>query len=180
MRRRPGVARTLPTAIVVLAVAGLVLVGCTPLDDERPPPAAGARATATVVRVTDGDTVVLSGLGRSRLIGIDTPEIYGRRGCFGREASAFTKQLLQPGDRVRYRLGREPLDRHQRPLIYLWLHDGRFVNELLVDGGYAVPLTIPPNDDYAARFRRLADDAEQRNEGLWSSATCNGNPDPPA
>jgi micrococcal nuclease len=79
--------------------------------------------------------------------------VYGRPGCFGREASAFTKQLLQPGDRVRYRLGREPRDRYQRPLIYLWLDDGRFVNELLLNGGYAVPLTIAPNDDYAARFR---------------------------
>lgn len=172
--------RTLPTAIVVLAGAVLVLGGCKPLGDERTTPAAGDRATATVVRVTDGDTVVLTGLGRSRLIGIDTPEVYGRPGCFGREASAFTKQLLQPGDRVRYRLGREPRDRYQRSLIYLWLDDDRFVNELLVGGGYAVPLTIPPNDDYAARFKRLADHAEQQREGLWSSATCNGNPDAPA
>lgn len=169
-----------PTAIVVLVAAVLVLVGYKPFDDERTKPTAGDRGTATVARVTDGDTVVLSGLGRSRLIGVDTPEVYGRPGCFGREASAFTKHLLQPGDRVRYQLGREPRDRFQRQLIYLWLDDDRFVNELLITGGYAVPLTIPPNDDYAVRFKGLADHAEQRHEGLWSRSTCNGNPDAPA
>lgn len=169
-----------PTPIVVLAVAVLVIVGYTPFGEDRTKPAAGSRATATVVRVTDGDTVVLSGLGRSRLIGVDTPEVYGRPGCFGREASAFTKQLLHSGDRVRYQLGREPRDRFQRRLIYLWLDDDRFVNELLIIGGYAVPLTIPPNDDYAVRFKSLADHAEQRRQGLWSRSTCNGNPDAPA
>lgn len=169
-----------PTAIVALAVAVLVLVGYNPFGDQRTKPAPGDRGTATVARVTDGDTVVLSGLGRSRLIGVDTPEVYGRPGCFGQEASAFTKQLLHAGDHVRYQLGREPRDRYQRPLIYLWLDDGRFVNELLITGGYAVPLTIPPNDDYAARFKSLAGRAQQQREGLWSRSTCNGNPDAPA
>ena len=168
--------RALPAVIAGLALAAYM----SSRDNSRTTPAAGDRQTATVVRVTDGDTVVLSGLGRSRLIGIDTPEVYGRPGCFGREASAYTKQLLQPGDRVRYRLGREPRDRYQRPLIYLWLGDDRFVNEMLIIGGYAVPLTIPPNDDYAARFKSLAGRAQQQRAGLWSSGTCNGRPDAPA
>ena len=167
--------------VALLAVVAVVtLAGWMSSDSIRDPVGSGARATATVVRVTDGDTVVLSGLGRSRLIGIDTPEVYGRPGCFGREASAFTKHLLQPGDRVRYRVGREPRDRYQRSLIFLWLDDGRFVNELLLNGGYAVPLTIPPNDDYAARFNTLASRAEQRRKGLWSRSTCDGNRDAPA
>ena len=51
---------------------------------------------------------------------------------------------------------------------------------MLITGGYAVPLTIPPNDDYATRFKRLAGHAEQQREGLWSSGTCNGNPEAPA
>jgi micrococcal nuclease len=163
-------------------IAVLALAAYLSSRDNRTTPASapGGRQTATVVRVTDGDTIVLSGLGRSRLIGIDTPEVYGRPGCFGREASAFTKHLLQPGDRVRYRLGREPRDRYQRPLIYLWLDDDRFLNELLLNGGYAVPLTIPPNDDYAPRFASVADHAQRQHLGLWSSDKCNGNPNAPA
>jgi micrococcal nuclease len=146
---------------------------------ERAPAVAGARQ-ATVTRVVDGDTIVLRGLGRSRLIGVDTPEVFGRRECFGHEASAFTKHLLHAGDRVRYRLGREPRDRYQRPLIYLWLDDNRFVNEMLITGGYAVPLTIAPNDDFAARFDSLAGRAQRQRRGLWSSSTCDGDPDAPA
>ena len=44
-----------------------------------------------MVRVVDGDTVVLTGLGKTRLIGVDTPEVYGGAECFGREASRFVK-----------------------------------------------------------------------------------------
>jgi hypothetical protein len=39
----------------------------------------------TVVRVVDGDTVVLRSAGKSRLIGVDTPEVFGR------------PRLLRPG-----------------------------------------------------------------------------------
>src|SRR4051812_9959267 len=76
---------------------------------------------ARVVRVVDGDTVVLSGLGKTRLIGVDTPEVYGGVECYGREASAFTKRTLPPGESVRYRLGTEPRDRYGRALAYVWL-----------------------------------------------------------
>ena len=129
------------------------------------------RTTAVVERVVDGDTVVLSGLGKSRLIGVDTPEVYGGVECFGREASAYAKRLLA-GREVRYRLGVDPRDRYQRALIYLWLEDGRFFNAMLVQDGYAQPLTIPPNIEYAERFVRLVRDARSHQRGLWAPGAC--------
>ena len=51
--------------------------------------------------VTDGDTIELAGVGKVRLIGVDTPEVYGGAECYGAAASAFTKGVLQPGRRVR-------------------------------------------------------------------------------
>jgi micrococcal nuclease len=123
--------------------------------------------TARVERVTDGDTLRLSGIGRVRLIGIDTPEVFGGAECFGREASAFAKRLLPPGARVRYRLGIEPRDRFGRALAYVWLRDGRFLNGLLVERGYATPLTIPPNVDFAELFVRAARRARRAARGLW-------------
>ena len=50
-----------------------------------------------VVRGVDGDTVVLRSAGKSRLIGVDTPEVFGGQECFGREASEFAKQMLPSG-----------------------------------------------------------------------------------
>ena len=127
--------------------------------------------TATVTRVVDGDTVELDGVGKSRLIGVDTPEVYGGVECYGREASAYAKRQLG-GRRVRYTVGREERDRYGRLLVYLWLEDGRSFNALLVSRGYAQPLTIAPNDDYADVFVRLSRRARERAVGLWSSAAC--------
>ena len=151
--------------LALAAVAG----GCDTADLER---AAGTeRRQATVTRIVDGDTVVLSGLGKARVIGVDTPEVYGGAECFGRRASAYAKRVLR-GRRVRYRLGVEPRDRYGRALVYLWLADGRFFNAMLVRDGYATPLTIPPNVEYADRFVALAGAARRAGRGLWSA--CSG------
>jgi micrococcal nuclease len=127
---------------------------------------------ARVVRVVDGDTVVLTELGKVRLIGVDTPEVYGQQECFGREASAFAKRELPRGREVSYRLGVESRDRYGRALAYVWLGDGRMINELLARRGYAQPLTIPPNVDYADRFRAAAARARRAGLGLWGQPGC--------
>lgn len=157
------------------------ITGCSAADLIEPAdtgPVAGPElpagaGEARVERVVDGDTVVLAGLGKARLIGIDTPEVYGGVECFGPEASAYAKRELD-GARVRYTVGREERDRYGRLLVYLWLGDGRSFNALLVSRGYAQPLTIAPNDDYAPTFLRLSRTARERRAGLWSADTCAG------
>ncbi|MBX5470354.1 MAG: thermonuclease family protein [Thermoleophilaceae bacterium] len=153
--------------------------GAAPDAAREAPGPRGARV-GVVTRVSDGDTIRLAGLGRVRLIGVDTPEVYGQAECYGREASAFVKRLLPVGARVGYRLGVDPRDRYGRALAYVWLRDGRMLNLLLAERGYAVPLTIPPNVDYAERFVAAARRARDRAAGLWSPQTCGGDPDLPA
>jgi len=138
-----------------------------------------AAGTDEVVRVVDGDTVVLRSAGKSRLIGVDTPEVFGEQECYGREASAFAKRILRPGLRVGVERDVEDRDRYGRTLIYLRLPDRRSFNELLVSEGVAVPLTIPPNVRHAERFRTLARSARDRGAGLWSARACGGDPDRP-
>jgi micrococcal nuclease len=120
-----------------------------------------------VTRNTDGDTLWLSGIGKVRLIGINTPEVFGHAECFGRAAAAFTARVLPPGTRVRYQLGVDPRDRYGRALAYVYLGDGRMFNELLAQRGYATPMTIPPNVDYASRFVAAAGHARDAHRGLW-------------
>jgi micrococcal nuclease len=149
--------------VLLGAVLALALAGCgSPHGTPH----------ARVVRVVDGDTVVLTEIGKVRLIGVDTPEVYGQQECFGREASAFAKRELPPGREVSYRLGVESRDRYGRALAYVWLGDGRMFNELLAQRGYAQPLTIPPNVDYASRFRAAAARARRAGRGFWGQPGC--------
>jgi micrococcal nuclease len=161
----------------VLAVAALVGLQ-QELGSGSPGGDSGA-GEDEVVRVVDGDTVVLRAAGKSRLIGVDTPEVFGGQECFGREASAFAKRLLRVGLRVGVERDAEARDRYGRTLIYLRLPDGRSFNELLVSQGFAVPLTIPPNVRHAERFHELARRARERQAGLWAARACDGDPDRP-
>lgn len=157
--------------IALLFLAALVLGGGLIERGGERGDATGSAGTATVTRVVDGDTVVLAGVGKSRLIGIDTPEVYGGAECYGPEASAFAKRLLA-GRLVRFQAGAEPRDRYGRALVYLWLADGRFVNEAIVTRGYARTLAIAPNTRYAARLREGAAQARAAGRGLWSRGAC--------
>jgi micrococcal nuclease len=158
-----------------LAAGAVLLVslaaGCSGLTDE---PTAGDRAAAEVTKHTDGDTLWLSGIGKVRLIGIDTPEVYGGAECFGRRASAFVERTAALGARVHYRLGADERDRYGRALAYVWLADGRFLNRLLVARGYAQPLTVPPNVEYEDVFVRASHRAREAGLGLWGRHGCSG------
>jgi micrococcal nuclease len=149
-------------------VAVVLIAGC-----------AHAATTARVDHVVDGDTVeVVVGHRheRVRLIGVDTPEVFVERGppdCYGPEASAFTKRLLAPGTAVRLERDVVGRDDYGRLLAYVYLlADGRMVNQLLIDGGYARPLTIAPNATFATRFVAGATAAESAGLGLWGA--CGG------
>jgi micrococcal nuclease len=73
----------------------------------------------------------------------------------------------------------EERDRYGRTVIYLRLPDGRSFNELLVAEGFACQLTIPPNVRRAERCRELARRARERAAGLWTSHSCDRDPDRP-
>ena len=158
------------TFSALFAVAALVLA-CGEIDVDLTALGEGGaseRRTARVERVVDGDTIVLSGLGKARLIGVDTPEVHGGVECYGRAASAYAKRTLA-GRRVRWRADVEGRDRYDRALVYVWLADGRFFNSMLVREGFAQPLTVPPNVEFADRFVADARAARRARRGLWSA-----------
>ena len=124
-----------------------------------------------VERVVDGDTLVVQGVGRVRLIGVDTPEtVHPSRPVefFGREASTFAKRLLE-GRRVRLEYDRERTDRYGRTLAYVHLADGTFVNAEIIRQGYGHAYTRFPFR-HLDRFRRLEREARAAGRGLWGSA----------
>lgn len=144
-----------------------------PCGDPSPatgPPYGAMRAR--VVRTVDGDTVVLALGGRRwrvRLIGLDAPETWARRDCFGAEASRALRRIAPPGTVVRVAGDRDPYDRYGRRLLYLWTARGRLVAEQMVRDGYARAMAIPPNTRYAALLRGAEAAARHARAGLWAA-----------
>jgi micrococcal nuclease len=130
-----------------------------------------AAASATVVRVIDGDTIEARIDGRTedvRYIGVDTPETVKPDTpvqCFGPRASHFNHRLMK-GRRIRLVFGVERRDVYGRLLAYAYLGH-RFVNAMLVRRGLARTLTIAPNDRFAPLLRRLELRAARAGRGLW-------------
>lgn len=90
----------------------------------------------TVVRVIDGDTIVLENLGRVRFLFVDTPESTDTQEPYGIEATAYVRNILSPGATVTYEFdtgGR--VDLYDRALV--WIHVGDFlVQEELARRGF--------------------------------------------
>ena len=132
------------------------------------------RHRGIVVRVTDGDTlkVRIIGVGERsiRILGIDTPEVYGGRECGGDAASASMARLAPVGSRVR--LESDPTqadqDRYGR-----WL---RYVSRRGLDVGRAqvrlgMAQTYVYRDDPFRRTRaylRTEKVAHHRLRGSWN------------
>jgi micrococcal nuclease len=144
-------------------------------------------ASASVVRVVDGDTLIVrladGRTTRVRMIGIDTPELHAsdklrrdaqRSGrdaaaiqALGAKASEFTKKHLT-GRKVEMERDATTLDRYGRTLAYVWLGDDLY-NLLIVREGYAGLLTMPPNVKYADALAACHRTAREGRRGLWAA-----------
>ena len=121
-----------------------------------------------VIRVVDGDTIVIEGKIKVRYIGIDTPETKDPRRLiqyFGKEAAAKNKELVD-GKRVRLERDVQDKDKYGRLLRYVWV-GGKFVNLELVKQGYARAKPYPPNVKYKNLFRESEKEAKENKKGLW-------------
>ncbi len=135
----------------------------------------GDSTTVQVVRVIDGDTIqvccVFGDREKVRYIGINTPETkHPTKGVehFGKEASEANRKLVD-GKTVRLAFDVQQRDRYGRLLAYVYLEDGTFVNAWLVENGYAMVMTVPPNVRHQELFLRLQREAREAGRGLWKS-----------
>ncbi|MCA8913607.1 MAG: thermonuclease family protein [Planctomycetes bacterium] len=126
-----------------------------------------------VTRVVDGDTLEIEHNGkpeRIRLIGIDTDEIGRDRvdpESTGWKASMFVFDLLEPDAQVKLKYDAEREDKYGRTLAYVYLPDGRMLNEVIMKEGWARVMRIPPNTKHAEDFQRLETEARGKSLGRW-------------
>jgi len=125
---------------------------------------------ALVRYVIDGDTIVLSNGIRVRYLGINAPEIphKDQRGePFGIEAWRRNKELVL-GRVVRLEYGPNRRDRFGRLLAFVFLRDGRMVNEMLVKEGLAFVCIFNKRIPYKERLISAQRSAIIQRRGLWS------------
>lgn len=130
-----------------------------------------------VLRVVDGDTLVLSMDGKDtkvRLIGVDTPEtVHPSKPvqAYGKEASQFLHNLLDGKSvYVEYEPGPSKLDKYGRLLAYLYrVPDGLFVNLEIIRQGYGHAYTQYPFQ-YMELFRSCERIARESGKGLWGKS----------
>lgn len=141
-------------------------------------PATGSYA---FVRVVDGDTLVVKDDAgtqhKVRLIGIDTPEVVDPRRpveCFGKQASAYMKKLLQGTTKLELQSDstQGDLDKYGRWLRYVYLPDGRMANLIMLSEGYAYEYTykVPYQEQYV--FKTAQQKAQEEKKGLWADNAC--------
>jgi len=141
--------------LVAILLLSLLLGGCSPPPD-----------TVAVIKVIDGDTIVIEGGYRVRYIGVDTPEIHPRIEAHGIEAWQANRRLVE-GKRVRLEKDVSETDRYNRRLRYVYVDDV-FVNAELVRAGLARVRSYPPDTRYQAYLEEVEEEARRAGRGLWA------------
>ncbi len=129
-------------------------------------------SSGTVQAVVDGDTVDLADGTRVRLLLVNTPETTGGKNeCYGQEAAAFTRGLVE-GRSVQLRYDEAACkDRFGRTLAYVTAGDTE-LNAALVKQGYACSLYIAPGGQARAEeFDGYESEAKTSRTGLWGVCT---------
>lgn len=128
-----------------------------------------------VSKISDGDTFYVitekSEKFKIRLIGIDAPEsrnvgVKVRKEYFGKEAKIFAANLLKDR-KVKLIFDVQKTDRYGRVLAYAYLENGIFLNQYLVEKGFAVVSTFPPNVKFVEVFTKAEKSARNKKLGLW-------------
>ncbi len=135
------------------------------------PTAKLVRSDPVLVRaVVDGDTVVVAGVGRVRLLGVRAPEL-GRRydsgEPFAQEArDRLTSIVLNRWVRLERETMRNPDTHHA---AYVLTEDGVFVNALLAREGL-VRVTAHARLARLAELQQAESDARAFRRGMWGAA----------
>jgi micrococcal nuclease len=137
-------------------------------------------------KIVDGDTIKLTFDGKLttiRLIGIDTFESRKNNKAYrqayehnitveevvlrGKRAKTYITNRLSKRVNLYLEYDEEFLDRYERTLGYVWFSDDDMLNLDIICDGYALPLTIKPNDKYAKAFQRCYEEAKAEKLGVW-------------
>jgi len=138
------------------------------------------REPARIVRVISADTLTILYRGRweeIKLIGPEAPQTMLNDRAYeqalmessspeeiirrGVKATEFVKEFLHYGSQVWIEFDVKKRDRFSRLLGYVYLGDGRMLNEIILRQGLAELFLAPPNLRYSRRFQEIARQAKR-------------------
>jgi micrococcal nuclease len=136
---------------------------------------------AAVARVIDGDTLVLRGGSRVRLVQIDATEL-GSGECYSRKAARVLRELLPAGTAVRLEAdpSLDAVDGYGRLLRYVFRGKLNVNLELVRRGAATVWFYRGDRGRYAARLLAAARAARAARRGMWGSCQVVWDPEGPA
>lgn len=154
---------------LILILFGLVLLVFGKFKDlltqkSYSPVITPAPISLKVVKIIDGDSIVLSDGSEVRYIGIDTPEIQ-LNDCYATEAAKANSDLVL-GKEVTIIGDTSDKDKYGRLLRYIYVGD-QFVNDYLVKNGFAKVMTVLPDTKFSNEFAVSENYARQNLLGLW-------------
>lgn len=187
-----------PRVRKIIFIVAVILLGVSSQRmSNAPSPAKGSKTSAyvalmstepdhlyDVVRTVDGDTIIIKDAALAsekeitvRLLGIDTPETVDPRKavqCYGKEASARTKELLAHAQvRLVGDSSQTTFDKYDRLLAYVYrADDGLFINKYLIEQGFAHEYTYDVSYAHRDEFRLAEKQAREAGRGLWSPQAC--------
>lgn len=141
------------SALLIISLG--VMAGCA-----SPP------ATARVIQVIDGDTIIVEGGYRVRYIGIDAPELYPEAELYGTEAWQENRRLVE-GEEIRLEKDVSETDEYGRLLRYVYVGEV-LVNAELVRQGLARAEAYPPDTEYQDYLEAMEAEAKSAGRGMWA------------
>ena len=156
--------KTRATCLLLIILAALAW-GC---DRAPHQPSQQAR----VIQVIDGDTLVLAGGARVRLLGIDAPEMEreARPAEFLAHKSKVYLAKLTEGKEVRLEYDQLRYDHYGRLLAYIFLPDHTLVNAAMLKEGLAHVYFHPSEVRYRETMLAAQREAMDARRGIWLKA----------
>ena len=124
-----------------------------------------------VKHVADGDTIILENGDVVRYIGIDSPEIDHKTNSaepYGFEARKFNKNMVLSKN-LRLEFDQRSHDHHGRLLAYVFLENGLFVNQAMIENGYAIYMYHKANLKHQGLLLKAQQRAMAAKKGIWKN-----------
>ncbi len=141
--------------LIILIILTIYLISCSNLDLEGP---------YRVIKVIDGDTIILNNSERVRFSGINAPEV-GE--CFYEEAKHRLEGLILNKD-IFLERDRTDKDKYGRLLRYVYFNKS-LVNLFLVQEGFVKVYHKYKSDTKRyEKLKEIEDESKLFNKGLWN------------